>query len=228
MSLERRINFDKVYEYGEKGIIGKEVFTSFFERIPLLEKALRETEEASGLQYPPVFFEPALTIIRYPSSTFSGAVIYAACKLMEYMGELMPCVVFSVPFVILSREDVLRACAAHEFLHYIYITKALSKGNYMDLAGERLDSVEVHQAYDDTHTVPPDEWIRNSELVGLVKRVFSPNINDPELEAAIREKWIDKGLPVKYTTAEEAKLKIPLAEIQRVRLDTKVLQRLSP
>lgn len=226
MSLERRINFDKVYEYGEKGIIGKEEFTSFFERLPLLEKALRETEAASGLQYPPVFFEPALTIIRYPASTFAGAVIYAACKIMEYRGELQPCVVFSVPFVILAREDILRACTAHEFLHYIYITKALSKGDYMALAGERLDSIEVHQAYDDTHTVPPGEWIRNAELVGLVKRVFSPNIEDPELEAAIREKWIDKGLPVKYTTAEEARLKIPLAEIQKVKLDAKVLQRL--
>ncbi|MDI9608676.1 MAG: hypothetical protein QFX34_00170 [Candidatus Verstraetearchaeota archaeon] len=228
MSLERRINFDKVYEYGEKGIIGKEEFTSFFERMPLLEKALRETEEASGLQYPPVLFEPALTIIRYPSSTFSGAVIYASCKLMEYKGELQPCVVFSVPFVILSSEDVLRACAVHEFLHYIYITKVLSKGNYMDLAGERLDSIEVHQAYDETHTVPPGEWIRNAELVELVKKIFNPNIDDPDLEAAIREKWIEKGLPVKYTTAEEAKLKIPIEEIQRVRLDMKVLQRLAP
>ncbi|MEJ5293190.1 MAG: hypothetical protein WHS82_06295 [Candidatus Methanosuratincola sp.] len=228
MSLERRMSFDKVYEYSEKGIIGKEEFTSFFERIPLVEKALRETEEASGLQYPPVFFEPVLTIIRYPSSTFSGAVIYASCRLMEYRGEIQPCVVFSVPFVILSREDVLRACAVHEFLHYIYITKALSKGNYMDLAGERLDSVEVHQAYDDTHTVPPSEWIRKAELLELVKKIFSPNIEDPELESAIRERWIEKGLPVKYTTAEEARLKIPVTEFQRVKLDMKVLQRLSP
>ncbi len=228
MSLERRMNFDKVYECVEKGMMGQEEFTSFFDRIPLLEKALREIEEEVTLQYPPVFFEPVLTIIRYPSSTFSGAAIYAACKLMEYQGELQPCVVFSVPFVILSREEVLRACVAHEFLHYVYITKTLSKGNYMDLAGERLDSIEVHQAYDDTHTVPPSEWFRSVELVRLVEKVFSPNIDDPELEAAIQEKWIDKGLPVRYTTAEEAKVKVSITEIQRIRLDRHVLERLTP
>lgn len=220
MPLERKINFEKVYEYSEKGAIGKEEFTSFFDRMPILEKALRETELASGFRYPPVLFEPALTVIRYPSSEFASAVVYAATKIMAFEGNLQPCVVFAVPFVIYAREETLRACVAHEFLHYVYITRALSRGEYVDLASERLDSIEVHQAYDDTHTVMPEEWLNNPELVALIKRTFTPAISDPELEAALKEKWFDKGLPVRYATAEEAKVRIPISEVSSIRLDS--------
>ncbi|MDI9645055.1 MAG: hypothetical protein QFX35_07550 [Candidatus Verstraetearchaeota archaeon] len=225
MSLTRRISFDKIYEYNEKGALGKEIFTSFFERIPLLEKALRETEEVSGIGYPPVLFEPALTIIRYPASTFASAVIYAATKIEEYEEELQPCVVFSVPFVLFARQETLRAAAAHEFLHYVYITVKLSRGNYMDLAGERLDSIEVHQAYDDTHVVPPEEWFGRSELVTLIKEVFNPTVRDPDLERALKERWIERGFPVRYASSEEVKIKLPITEVARIRLDGRIVEK---
>lgn len=226
MSLARRISFDKVYEYAEKGALGKEVFTSFFERVPMLEKALRETEEASGIGYPPVLFDPSLTIIRYPASDFAGAVIYATTRIMDYDGVPQPCVVFSVPFVVFAKEETLRAAAAHEFLHYVYITKMLYRGEYMELAGERLDAIEVHLAYDETHTVPPEEWLRKEELVSLVKSAINPTVSDADLERALKEEWIDRGLPVRYATSGEAKVRIPVTEVPRIRLDENVIKRL--
>ncbi len=92
------------------------------------------------------------------------------------------------------------------------------------LSSERLDAPEVFIAFDETHSVVPEEWLMSTKLVDLIKKTFKPIIEDKELETAIKENWIEKGLPVRYQTGDESKISVPILEATKIPLDVKVLQ----
>jgi hypothetical protein len=225
MSQQRKLYLEWVNEYHEKGRISNGVLKSFYEKLPSLEKAAIAVEDASGLSYPIIVFDPSLTLINYPSSTFSETVIYASTQIRKLNGTYQLCVVISLPFLLYAKESTLMACIAHELLHYVFITIALSNKAFAVLSGERLDSPEVHMAFDDTHIVAPEEWLNSKELVDLIKATFNPIVVDKELEAEIKSNWIDKSLPVRQMSGEESKTSIPIIEVAKIPLDIYILQK---
>ena len=213
-----------VLEYHEKGKLNDEMLRSFYESLPGLEKAVKEVEQVSKIQYPPIVFDPTLNVVRFPAATFSSAVIYASTR-VNMIGETYHlCVTVSLPFLLYSKPDTLRACLAHEFLHYVYLTIALESRSFMNLSSQRLDSPEVYIAFDETHVVKPEEWLNDSVLVDLVKNTFTPIISDKDLETAIRERWMDKGLPVKFITGDDSRVNIPILQVSKIPLDLRILQ----
>jgi hypothetical protein len=225
MSRQRKLYLENVNEAHEKGRIGDEVLKSFYEKLPNLERAVTAVEDASGLSYPLIVFDPSLTLIKYPSSTFSGTVIYASTQVRKLNGAYQLCVEISLPFLLYAKEGTLKACVAHEFLHYVFTTIALGNKAFTVLSGERLDTPEVHVAFDDTHIVAPEEWLNNNELVDLIKATFNPVISDKELEAEIKSNWIDKSLPVRQMSGEESKTSIPMLEVPKIPLDGNIIER---
>jgi len=225
MSRQRRLYLENVNEAHEKGRIGDEVLKSFYEKLPNLERAVTAVEDASGLAYPTIVFDPSLSIIKYPSATFSSTVIYASTQIRKLDGSYQLCVNVSLPFLLYAKESTLKACIAHEFLHYVFITIALSNKAFAVLSGERLDTPEVHMAFDDAHIAAPEEWLKSKELVDLIKATFNPVIADKELEADIKSNWIDRSLPVRQISGEESKTSIPILEVPKIPLDGNIIQR---
>jgi hypothetical protein len=224
MIPQRRLYPERVLEYHEKGKISDELLRSFYERLPILEAAVRDVEHASKLEYPPIIIDPTLTIVRYPASTFSSTIIYASTKVNRISEIYRLCVAVSLPFLLYARTDTLRACVAHEFLHYIYSTIVLDSKSFMSLSSERLDAPEAYIAFDETHSVVPEEWLAGAELADLIKKTFKPIIEDRELETAIKENWIERGLPIRYQTGDESKISVPILEAAKIPLDVNVLQ----
>jgi hypothetical protein len=95
----------------------------------------------------------------------------------------------------------------------------------MVLSGERLDSPEIHIAFDDTHIVAPEKWLNDKELVDLIKATFKPVISDKELEMLIKSRWIDKSMPIKQISGGESKIRIPILEVPKIPLDRNIIQR---
>lgn len=224
MSQQRRLFLEKVNEYHEKGLISDETLRDFYDRLPILERSVTIVEKASGLKYPTILFEPSLIMIKYPTTTLSRTVIYASTKIDKIDGAYQLCVEFSLPFLLYASEDTLRACVAHEFLHYIFNTVALSIKAFATLSGERLDSREVHIAYDDTHTVLSEDWFDDRALVQLVKEKFRPDIADEELETRIKTEWIDKSQPIRIISVEESRQSIPILEVPKIPLDEEIMR----
>jgi hypothetical protein len=216
---------ENINEAHERGRISDEVLKSFYEKLPSLEKAITAVEDASGLSYPLIVFDPSLILIEYPSSTFSGTVIYASTQIRKLNDTYQLCVEISLPFLLYVKESTLKACVAHEFLHYVFTTIALSNKAFMVLSGERLDTPEVHVAFDDTHIVAPEEWLDNKELVDLIKATFKPVIADKELEMKIKSNWVDKSMPVRQMSGGESKTSIPILEVPKIPLDGNIIQR---
>jgi len=223
MPAERELNFDMVNEAHEKGRIGDDVLKSFFGRLPLLEKSVSSVERAFGLNYPPISFNPNLLILKYPNS-FSQTVIYSSTQIKRFAGRFRLCVEVTLPFLLFASEELLRACLAHEFLHYIFITLTLSRRSIESLPSEKPIAPEVQLALDEAHTVKAEEWIKDDELLGLIKRYFTPMISDPVLEVNIRENWIKKGLPSAEISVDESLLRIPLLELDRIPLDQRIIE----
>jgi hypothetical protein len=225
MSKHRNLFLDRVNEFHEKGLISDQILKSFYDRLPLLERAVTSVERASNIDYPAISFEPTLSIIKYPSATFSRAVIYASTRIKKLNGTYVICVEMSLPFLLFARESILRACIGHEFLHYVFNTIALAGKAFATFSGERLDSPEVHIAYDDTHIVEPEEWFEDQELINLIKNNINPVIVDRELEADMKSKWIDAGLPVAQMTVDASRFSIPILEISKIPLDEKIIKK---
>ena len=223
MSTQRRLDFEKIKDYHEKGLISDETLRDFYDKLPLLERCVSAIERASGLSYPVIVFDPSLNLIKYPAATVSRTVIYASTKMHKLDGTFQLCVEISLPFLLYAKEDTLKACIAHEFLHYIFNTIALSIKAFATLSGERLDSREVHIAYDDTHTVSPEEWLDDPDLVRLVKEKFKPAIADEELETGIKTRWIERGMPIKIVSVEESRQSIPILEVSKIPLDVQII-----
>lgn len=225
MSKPRNLILDRVNEYQEKGMLPTHVMKSFRDRLPVLERAIGHVERASSIEYPPMIIEPSLSIIEYPSATFTLGYIYASTGVKKLNGTYALSVEMSLPFMLFAKESLLKACVGHEFLHYVFNTIVLSGKAFATLSGERLDTPEVHIAFDDTHIVEPEEWLDDSELINLIEKNIHPVIADRELESDIKTKWIDAGLPVAHMTAEANRPRIPFLEISRIPLDDKIIRK---
>lgn len=225
MYKPRNLLLDRVNEYHEKGLLPAHVVKSFHDRLPVLERAISLVEMASGIEYPPLIIEPSLSIIEYPSATFTLGYIYASTGVKKLNGNYALSVEMSLPFLLFARESLLRACVGHEFLHYIFNTIVLSGKAFATLSGERLDSPEVHIAFDDTHIVEPEEWLDDRELINLIEKHIHPVIADRDLESDIKTKWIDARLPVAHMTAEANRPRIPFLEISKIPLDDKIIRK---
>lgn len=223
----REIRLEKVNEYHLNGKISDEMLKSAYGRLLVLERAITDVEKASGIGYPPVFIEPVLKKVSYPTQDISYTVIYASWNLRDLEGGIKLCVDISLPFLLYAPDEVLRACVAHEFLHYIFITIAIHNKQFDKLLAEDNNDRETHIIFDETQTVSADEWLCNEELKGLVKKVFSPLIKEQKLEDAI-ERWDKSGLPSMIISAGENRVHIPILQYDKIPLDSTILQRVHP
>jgi hypothetical protein len=223
MPIERELYFNRVNEAHEKGRIGDEILRSFFERLPTLERSISSIESAFGLDYPPVSFDPNLVIVKYPDG-FSQTVIYASTQIQRLNEKFRICVEVTLPFLLFAREDLLRACLAHEFLHYIYITITLGNRSIEGLSSGKSITPDLQLALDETHIVKAEEWIKDNELLSLIKKYFTPMVSDPELEENIRENWIKRMLPIKEMSVDDSMLRIPVLELDKIPLDKKIIE----
>lgn len=223
MPIECELYFDRVNEAHEKGRIGDDILRSFFERLPTLERSISSVESAFGLDYPPVSFDPNLVIVKYPDG-FSQTVIYASTQIQRLNEKFRICVEVTLPFLLFAREDLLRACLAHEFLHYIYITITLGNRSIEGLSSGKPITPDLQLALDETHTVKAEEWIKDNELLSLIKKYFTPMVSDPELEENIRENWIKRMLPIKEMSVDDSMLRIPVLELDKIPLDKKIIE----
>jgi len=226
MPFNRELSLKQLLKAVEQGLLPFELVKSVESRLPLLSKAIERVEKASSLQYPPVEISPILKVLHFPSVEFMASAVYAYLDLLERStGEYQLAVVFSAPLVLYAKEETLAACAAHEFLHYVYFTLKLYEAKYFDLSIQSVVAPEVYEAFDDQSLVNPIEWLQgDQELIQLLQEVFNGSIHDNALEEATTTQWIEQGLPVLNIAADEHKLRVPISALESIQLDQKVLE----
>lgn len=218
--------FEKIMKFHENGYISDDILRMFFEKLPSIDKLVYEVEKAFELSYPPIVFNPYLIIVKYPLG-FTSTVIYASTKIQNFNNEFKLCIELTLPFVLFANNDLIKACLAHEFLHYIFITIILKEKSLEKLAGIKPVAPEVFLAFDSTYLVKPEDWIKDKELIKLIEKYFNPIINDIELEEKIREFWINKSLPIKEISIEDSMIRIPVLELHKIKLNDEILRRVN-
>lgn len=219
-----RYYLQKIIESHEIGLISDDIFKEFFNILPKIDNIINEIEKIFDLKFPPIIIDPNLIIIKYPSS-FTKTVVYALTKIQKLNSEYRLCIEISLPFILFAKEDLLKACLIHEFLHYIYATITIGKKDIEKLSSQKPISPEVLIGFDDVYMVKPEDWIKNSEIINLLKKYFNPIIKDSDLEEKINENWIKKSLPIKEIKSENLQIRIPILEVDKILLDNKILER---
>lgn len=218
-----RYYLQKIIKSHEMGLINEDVLREFFNKLPIIDSIVNEIEKIFDLKYPPVIIDPSLMIMRHPSS-FTTTVIYALTKIQKLNDEYRICIEISLPFLLFAREDLIKACLVHEFLHYIFATITIGRKDFEKLSSQKPISLEVLIGFDDAYMVKPEDWIRDCEVINLLKKYFNPIIKDSDLEEKINENWIKRSLPIKEIRAEDIQIRIPVLDIDKILLDNKILE----
>ncbi|MCS7098188.1 MAG: hypothetical protein NZ922_04350 [Candidatus Methanomethyliaceae archaeon] len=218
-----RYHLQRVMKSHEMGLLGDDILKELIEKLPMIDELICEIEKTFDLNYPPIIIDPNLIIVRYPTS-FATTVIYASTQIQKLNDKLTLCVEMTLPFLLFANKDLIKACLAHEFLHYIFATIIIHRREFDKLLGQKPISLEVLMGFDDTYLVKPENWMKDSEIISLIKRFFNPIIKDSDLEEKIQENWIKKSLPIKEVRPEDLQIRIPILEIDKISLDRKILE----
>jgi hypothetical protein len=193
-------------------------------RMKFLLGAIRRTESASRLTYPPYYIEPVLPVARSQAEFGQMGVLFARVIPTTMTGQLSILVQFTAPLVIYGSKGTIEAVAAHEFTHYVDFVRRLSKTEIV--AEDRSETLFESTFADSDRLVPPKLVFSEKSLVSLISRKFKGGLTDPALNKKVAESWIGKGLPMRWVDAAETRIKLSMDAVATARFDPKVIAKI--
>ncbi|RLE47986.1 MAG: hypothetical protein DRJ31_08035 [Candidatus Methanomethylicota archaeon] len=217
----------KVYDAYRRGILPEDVLNDVLNNVVRAEECLAKVEEACGFSYPLTVVEPVLKILFFKES-LSTAPVYAYTSPYYFGDRIRLSVVLSAPLLLYASDQLLIACLAHELLHYVHLTIAFHKMRVEQLQGRDVESLEGFLSFEESSRADAKKVFRNADwLVSLVKDLFSPVLDDPKLNEKTMKYWVERGLPTVKVSPSEHVARIPLADLNKLILDYKVVKMFS-
>lgn len=181
-------------------------------KLKMVEEAISQIEEMSGLPYPAYYVDPILTTSVSPDDNEGLGILYARTIPFESEGMVKIIVQLSAALLLCGTKSTLKLVLSHEFLHYLELVKQFSTGN---VSSESTPSYLFEERYEDAdRALDPKIVFPNERKLGRdLASKFENGFSDEKLNEKCRTSWIERGLPV---------IKIPIAENQ-VRLSMEAL-----
>lgn len=207
-----------------RGTIPKAISKKARSRIRYLKGAVARVEKASGIAYPPYYVEPVLPVTRSVAEYGQMGVLFARVIPTTAAGALSILVQFSAALLAFGAKGTVEAVAAHEFTHYVDLVRRLSR---TEVLSDPSSSTLFESSYADTErTVAPKLVFADKALVSLVDRKFKQVLSDPRLNRQVEEKWVAKGLPVRFVPPEENAVRVAMSSVLSARFDPALLAKL--
>jgi len=188
-----------------------------------LAGAVARVEKATGLRYPPFYVEPTLPLAVTSAEYGSMGAFFARVIPTAFEGRLSIIVQFTAPLVLFGGKGTVEAVAAHEFTHYVDLVRRLSRTTI--LSDERVSTLfEAGHADEGRVANPAKVFAKDRPLAALVKRKFTPNLNDPRLDAKVSAKWIEAGLPTRRVVPEENTVRLDSQTVAGASFDPVLLE----
>lgn len=187
--------------------------------------AVRRTEKAAALWYPPYYVEPTLPLAVTSVEYGSVGALFARVIPATFEGKLSILVQFTAPLLLYGTKGTIEAVAAHEFTHYVDLVRRLSR---MDvLSDERFGTLFEAGYADEERVVDPAKlFTADKALAKLVAKKFTPNLTDAKLDEKVSASWIEKGLPTRRVTTEDNNVALSSASVAGAAFDPAVLERI--
>ena len=208
-----------------QGKVPRSSATKVRKRMGLVQAAVRRTESASGLGYPPYYIEPSLPCSRTGAEYGQMGALFARVIPTTVTGSVVILVQFSAALVAFGTKGTIEAVAAHEFTHYVDLVRKMST---KDITSDEVVTTLYEASFRDAeHTVAPKLIFSEKALVSLISRKFKDDLVDAALSKKAGDHWIAKNLPIHWVGPEENTLRVPMAVVAASRFDPAVLAKLA-
>jgi hypothetical protein len=208
-----------------QGKVPRAIATKVRKRMDVVQAAVRRTESASGLRYPPYYIEPSLPCSRTGAEYGQMGALFARVIPTTVTGSVVILVQFSAALVAFGTRGTIEAVAAHEFTHYIDLVRKMST---KDIASDEVVTTLYEASFRDAeHTVASKMIFSEKALVSLVSRKFKDDLVDAALVKKVGDLWVAKNLPIHWVGPEENTLRVPMAVVAASRFDPAVLAKVA-
>ena len=208
-----------------QGKVPRAIATKVRKRMDVVQAAVRRTESASGLRYPPYYIEPSLPCSRTGAEYGQMGALFARVIPTTVTGSVVILVQFSAALVAFGTRGTIEAVAAHEFTHYVDLVRKMST---KDIASDEVVTTLYEASFRDAeHTVAPKLIFSEKALVSLVSRKFKDDLVDAALVKKVGDLWVAKNLPIHWVGPEENTIRVPMAVVAASRFDPAVLAKVA-
>jgi len=207
----------RLEEAERSGRIPSPILNRVKKRMKYVEESVAKIELASGLKYPPYYVEAILPLSSSRVETGQIGIFYAITIPTEGSSGLEILVQLSAPLIAFGLKTTIKAVLAHEFLHYMEITRRFNK---LDVVSEALSTSLFESLYSDYERLfEPRLIFSDKRLVKLMEDKFSNGLSDRSLNEKTLKEWIEKGLPTVTFSPGSNVIRVPISSIVNMRVD---------
>lgn len=220
------MSFDALVRVENSQLLNKRIKKSIGNKVKNIVEAIEQIEQASGFKYPPYYIEPILTIVPSVDNVEGGVgVMYARTIPVEIQGKVMIVVELSAPLVLYATKTILKVVLAHELLHYVELVRNFST---MNLTSQITSSSIFEEKYADySRAIDSALVFKEKKFAKSIAKKTSSGFDDPKLNQKCKEKWMEKGLPVRKIALGANQVSVGVESVLRSDFDPKVKELIS-
>lgn len=214
----------RVHESHKNGLIPDKIHSLLVNRFEVTLSGIQRIEKASGINFPLAYVEPSVVISHPSHGSFDFGILFARTIPVVSNDKLNIIIQITAPLVAFGLKGTVHAILAHEFLHYLELTRRISQ---MDIISDELSGNLFESSYtDSTRLFEPRAVFDDNTLLSHITKKFPEGFRDYKLEDKVLKFWIEKKLPAINMTMDTNIAKIPATIIANTKIDANLLQKL--
>jgi len=208
-----------------KGLIPDDVYDLVVKRFPMAVEGINRIEKASGIRYPTAYVDPAIVISSPNPNSYEFGILFARTIPVFFDDKFHVVIQISAPLVAYGLKGTIHAILAHEFLHFLELTRKISK---MDLLSDEITGNLFESVYaDEGRLFEPKAVFKDRTLLDHITKRFPAGFRDYKLEDKVMKFWIEKNLPKINISLDANTVKLSAESLAKIKLDPVFLQRIA-
>jgi hypothetical protein len=217
----------KVHNAYRLGHIPQKVYDLILKRFPLVVEGIKRVEEASGLNYPYYYAEPALVISTSAVEFTDLGILFArTIPVVNAYMQLHVVVQITAPLISYGLKGTIHAILAHEFMHYLDLVNRILK---MKVLSDEVSGTLFEGTYADSTRLVEERAVFRSDptLIRHITTRFPEGFRDLKLEEKVIKTWMNKGLPTSKVSLDTNTIKIPIEAMASLKVEQNVKDKIS-
>lgn len=215
----------RLKEAHSKGIIPDKVYNLVLERFPMTVSGINRIEKASGIKYPIAYVEPSLVITSHDANSYEFGILFARTLPVVFEEKFQILIQISAPLIAYGLKGTVHAILAHEFLHFLDLTRKISK---MKLLSDEISGNLFENSFsDETRLFEPRVVFKDRTLLNHITKKFPSGFRDYKLEDKVMKLWAKNNLPKSNVYLDTNNVKISAESLAKVRLEPAFISKLS-
>ncbi|MCE9652832.1 MAG: hypothetical protein K8Q89_07250 [Nitrosarchaeum sp.] len=207
-----------------KGLIPDDIYALVVNRFHIITDGINRIEKASGIRYPTAYVEPSIVISSSDPNSYEFGILFARTIPVFYDDKFHVVIQISAPLVAYGLKGTIHAILAHEFLHFLDLTRKISK---MDLLSDEITGNLFESVYaDETRLFDPKAVFNDRTLLNHITKRFPAGFKDYKLEDKVIKFWLEKNLPKINISLDANTVKLSAESLSKIKLDPAFLHKL--